>query len=119
MWVIAKIVNWNFKCSMGVAYCFRKRYQQGRIEQLKAARGYATSRSLCIDGIVLSVTGSQIVYNLLDSINNLLDKANNLLGSSMLCMRTLHRLTYLGQGISHRTQTVPLLVIGGLGLGMH
>ena len=36
------------------------RYQQGRIEPPKAARGHATSRSPCIDGIVLSVTKNNI-----------------------------------------------------------
>ena len=33
---------------------------QGRIEPPKAARGHATSRSPCIDGIVLSVTKNNI-----------------------------------------------------------
>ena len=33
---------------------------QGRIEAPKAARGHATSRSPCIDGIVLSVTKNNV-----------------------------------------------------------
>ena len=33
-----------------------EKFIQGRIEPLKAARGHATFRSACIDGIVLSVT---------------------------------------------------------------
>ena len=40
-----------------------------------------------------------------------------MLFQSVLAMYSL--LTYLGQGIPPLTQTVPLFVIGGVGLGMH